>query len=122
MLTEIPFRSFFVEWFSFLELKDRETLEAQEKMAPIYAAAVGVSPQLVDDDRLRELRSSLEAVEMQIPLHRRAYKTPEEVEKPLDIERLVSLLEAWQSWVFEEQVRSTFDFSFSFFVFICNSQ
>ena len=72
-------------------------------MAPIYAAAVGISPQIVDDDRLRELRTSLEAVHLQLPLHRRAYKSPEEVEMPLDIERLVSILEAFQSWVFEEQ-------------------
>jgi hypothetical protein len=72
-------------------------------MAPIYAAAVGISPQIIDDDRLRQLRISLLEIELQVPLHR-TYSSRDGVTVPLDIERLISLLEPWQSWVFEEQV------------------
>jgi hypothetical protein len=72
-------------------------------MAPIYAAAVGISPQIIDDDRLRQLRKTLIEIELEVPLHR-AYASPDEVELPIDIDRLVCLLEPWQSWVFEEQV------------------
>lgn len=72
-------------------------------MAPIYTAATGVIPQIVDDERLLELKSQLEKLELLVPLERR-YATPEEVELPLDIDRLISLLEPWQRWTFEEQV------------------
>ena len=72
-------------------------------MAPIYTAAIGVTPQIIDDERLSQLRNHLEELELRKPL-RRNYKSPEEVEEPLDVDRLVSILEPWQSWVFEEQV------------------
>jgi hypothetical protein len=74
-------------------------------MAPIFSAAVGVAPQIIDDERLFQLRTSLEELELKVPLIR-TYKTPKEVGEPVDIDRLVSLLEPWQSWAFEEQVRS----------------
>ena len=65
-------------------------------MAPIYAAAVGISPQIIDDDRLRQLRKTLIEIELQVPLHR-TYASPDEVELPIVIDLLVSLLEPWQS-------------------------
>ena len=72
-------------------------------MAPIFTAATGVVPQIVDDERLLKLQSQLEGLELLVPLRRR-YSTPEEVELPIDIGRLISLLEPWQRWTFEEQV------------------
>mmetsp|Transcript_3628 Transcript_3628/g.8298 ORF Transcript_3628/g.8298 Transcript_3628/m.8298 type:complete len:4344 (+) Transcript_3628:221-13252(+) len=72
-------------------------------MAPIFTAATGVIPQIVDDERLLQLQSELEGLDLLVPLRRR-YSTPEEVELPLDIDRLISLLEPWQRWTFEEQI------------------
>ena len=74
-----------------------------ENMAPIFAAAVGINPQIIDDERLRQLMKSLSTVKLQVPLHR-TYTSPEEVETPLDIDHLVTLLEPWKTWLFEEQV------------------
>ena len=79
-------------------------------MAPIFTAATGVIPQIVDDERLLRLQTQLEEVELLVPLRRR-YTSPEEVELPLDIDRLISLLEPWHHWKFEEQV-STISLSF----------
>lgn len=73
-------------------------------MAPIYAAAAGVIPQIIDDERLRNLQSQLEEMELGVPL-RRTYTTPEEVAEPPGIDHLLSLLKPWQGWGFEEQVR-----------------
>ena len=77
-------------------------------MAPIFSA-IGITPQIIDDDRLRTLRSSIEATELKGPLNY-IYCASEELVMPLDIERLVRLLEPWQSWTFEEQVNPTFCF------------
>jgi hypothetical protein len=82
-------------------------------MAPIYAAAVGVTPQIIDDDRLAQLRDSLQTIEfLQVPTAgtgdtggMKSNISPAQVQPPLDIARLVALLEPWQTWVFEEQVR-----------------
>eukprot|EP00980_Cylindrotheca_fusiformis_P007263 scaffold1525_cov142-Cylindrotheca_fusiformis.AAC.63 len=71
-------------------------------MAPIYAAAAGVIPQIIDDERLRQLQSQLEEVDLQVP-PRRTYTGPEEVEEPQGIESVLALLEPWQKWGFEEQ-------------------
>ena len=71
-------------------------------MAPIFAA-IGITPQIIDDERLRVLRSSLESVVLNWPLHK-ADPNSETINVPLDIERLIALLEPWQSWAFEEQV------------------
>jgi hypothetical protein len=72
-------------------------------MAPIYAAAVGINPQIVDDERLRQLRDSILSIDLKAPLHR-TFSAPKQVSEPLDIERLVLAVEPWQTWVFEEQV------------------
>ena len=71
-------------------------------MAPIFAV-VGITPQIIDDERLRTMRSSLEAVELKLPLNY-MHSTSDEVIMPLDIERFVTLIKPWQSWEFEEQV------------------
>lgn len=72
-------------------------------MAPILSASIGVTEEIVDDERLRRLRSALEEIRFKAPLDSRD-KNPEKVAVPLDIERLVELLEPWRSWTFEEQV------------------
>lgn len=72
-------------------------------MAPILAAPVGIAPQQIDDERLRSLKSALLELEFRGPLDP-TFSTPEQIVMPLDIERLVALLEPWQSWAFEEQV------------------
>lgn len=74
-------------------------------MAPIFAA-IGIAPQIIDDDRLRSLRSSLESVVFNGPIHNKD-SISDTLNMPLDIERLVELLEPWQSWTFEEQVSFT---------------
>lgn len=74
-------------------------------MAPILAASIGVTPQLVDDERLRSLKDSLLELEFKGPVDP-SLSSPEEVSMPLDIERLVTLLAPWQSWPSEEQVSS----------------
>jgi len=72
-------------------------------MAPIFTAAVGITPQIIDDERLCKLRNDLFNVEMKIPL-RRSYSSSEEILEPLDINRLISIVKPWKTWVFEEQV------------------
>ena len=71
-------------------------------MAPIFAT-VGITPQIIDDGRLGTMRNLLETVLFKIPLNY-ADCASEEIAMPLDIERIVTLLEPWQSWTFEEQV------------------
>ena len=71
-------------------------------MAPIFAA-IGIIPQIIDDKRLGLLRINLES----ICLNERSGtddRKPDSLNPPLDIERLVGLLQPWQSWTFEEQV------------------
>ena len=72
-------------------------------MAPIFAT-IGITPQIVDDERLIALRSSIGSVSLDGTFNESSQtsKTPR---MPIDIERLVGLLEPWQSWAFEEQVR-----------------
>lgn len=72
-------------------------------MAPILSAEVGITPQIIDDDRLVELRQALTGIEARVELGK-TYSKPDDVEEPLDIDYLVSLIEPWQSWTFEEQV------------------
>lgn len=72
-------------------------------MAPILAAEIGITPQLIDDSRLLDLRSALASIEDRVELGK-SYKSSDEVEVPLDIDHLLSLIEPWQSWTFEEQV------------------
>lgn len=72
-------------------------------MAPILSASVGITRLIVDDERLRTLRSSLEDMKIKGPLDL-SFESSEEVTVPLDIEQLVSVVEPWTSWPFEEQV------------------
>ena len=85
----------------FVPLLDLYT--AKIKMAPIFAT-IGITPQIVDDERLIALRSSIGSVSLDGTFNESSQtsKTPR---MPIDIERLVGLLEPWQSWAFEEQVR-----------------
>eukprot|EP00535_Pseudo-nitzschia_heimii_P007678 CAMPEP_0197189792 /NCGR_PEP_ID=MMETSP1423-20130617/20397_1 /TAXON_ID=476441 /ORGANISM="Pseudo-nitzschia heimii, Strain UNC1101" /LENGTH=137 /DNA_ID=CAMNT_0042642007 /DNA_START=151 /DNA_END=561 /DNA_ORIENTATION=- len=71
-------------------------------MAPIFAS-IGITPQIIDDERLRRLRRNLES----ISFNKISDNTESEIESlkiPLDVERLVGLIEPWQLWTFEEQV------------------
>jgi len=72
-------------------------------MAPIYAAAVGITPQIIDDPELETLRSNLEALEFEVAPHK-DFSCPDDVDVPMDIEALISLIEPHQKWKFEEQV------------------
>ena len=73
-------------------------------MAPIFAV-IGITPQIIDDERLTELRSSLGSITLN-GHSKKASLILTKHHMPLDIERLVGLLEPWQSWTFEEQVIS----------------
>ncbi|KAG7352855.1 HECT-domain ubiquitin-transferase [Nitzschia inconspicua] len=73
------------------------------RMAPILSASVGITRQIVDDVKLRTLRNSLEELKSNGPLNDN-FASIEEYTIPLDIEKLVSLLEPWRSWPFDEQV------------------
>ena len=77
-------------------------------MAPIFAS-IGITPQIIDDERLRAMRSCLESMQFNGPLNN-THQTSEKLRMPLDIERLVGILEPWQSWTFEEQVSSFYLF------------
>lgn len=70
-------------------------------MAPIFPS-IGVTPQIIDDERLRALKTGLESIIFNASSY--AHLTSEPINVPLDIERLAELLEPCQSWVFEEQV------------------
>jgi hypothetical protein len=72
-------------------------------MAPILSAFIGITEQIIDDERLKSLRGSVEELKFKTPLDS-SYVSPDDVIIPLDIERLVELLEPWRSWTFEEQV------------------
>ena len=72
-------------------------------MAPIFTADVGITPQVIDDSRLVDLRKALATIELRVPLGK-SYTTPDEVELPLDIDQLITLIEPYQQWIFEEQV------------------
>jgi len=74
-------------------------------MAPIFSAEVGITPQIIDDERLVNLRKSLAEIDVRVELGK-TYPSPDEVEVPLDIDHFISLIEPWQSWTFEEQVGS----------------
>lgn len=73
-------------------------------MAPILSTNIGIFRQIIDDERLRQLREKIEGLKLKAPLVS-AYKSAEEIVAPLDIEQLVSLVEPFGSWPFEEQVR-----------------
>ena len=74
----------------------------QQKMAPIFAS-IGITPQIIDDERLRTLRKNLQSTSFKNILD----NTNQIITTPmieLNIERLIRLIEPWQSWTFEEQV------------------
>mmetsp|Transcript_747 Transcript_747/g.1813 ORF Transcript_747/g.1813 Transcript_747/m.1813 type:complete len:4405 (+) Transcript_747:307-13521(+) len=71
-------------------------------MAPIFPS-IGITPQIIDDERLKSLKSDLESIIFSRPTTN-VTRILGEINVPLDIERLVGLLEPWQSWTFEEQV------------------
>jgi len=74
-------------------------------MAPILATAVGVSPQIIDDPRLRRLLAKLNAFEIKGLYQQVSYASSDHVKVPLDnMDELVTLLEPHQTWIFEEQV------------------
>lgn len=73
-------------------------LPLKRKMAPIFPS-IGITPQIIDDKRLKSLRSNLESLTLNKQL-----RNVDPVSDPLDIERLVALLEPWPTWTFEEQV------------------
>jgi hypothetical protein len=77
-------------------------------MAPIHSTSVTVTRQVVDDEKLRMLRKSLEELKINVPLSRPDIESSEQAllmtRPPLDIEQLVALLKPWISWSFEEQV------------------
>ena len=72
-------------------------------MAPIYSSEIGIIPQIIDDERLVRLRNDLSELKLETPLGT-TYISPDEAQAPLDIEKLLVLVDPWQSWVFEEQV------------------
>jgi hypothetical protein len=75
-------------------------------MAPILSTAIGVTPQIIDDPRLRQLLNRLDEFEPnKVSASSTKPQSAEEVIAPLDITKLVSLLEPYQTWIFEEQVR-----------------
>lgn len=84
-------------------------------MAPVFAA-IGITPQIIDDERLKTIRSSLEAIFLKGPLDYANCASIEEITMPLDIERIVTLLEPCQSWTFEEQVIITLLFSLYIYI------
>ena len=71
-------------------------------MAPIFPS-IGITPQIIDDKRLKSLRSNLESLPLNKQL-RNVDPVSDPLNAPLDIERLVALLEPWPTWTFEEQV------------------
>jgi hypothetical protein len=74
-------------------------------MAPILSTAVGVTPQIIDDPRLRQLIETLNEFQPQMPLGRKQPVTPDDVTAPFDIAKLIAVIEPYQAWKFEEQVR-----------------
>jgi hypothetical protein len=76
-------------------------------MAPILSSSIGITQQVIDDEKLRNLRSSLEELKIKGPLNPE-FDASDKMQVPLDIEHLVVLLEPWQSWTFEEQVSMMF--------------
>ncbi|CAB9503919.1 Probable E3 ubiquitin-protein ligase hulA [Seminavis robusta] len=71
-------------------------------MAPILSTAVGVTPQIIDDPRLRKLIETLNG--FQPHPQRNPPQTSDDVVAPLDVAELVAVVEPYQSWHFEEQV------------------
>lgn len=74
-------------------------------MAPILSTAVGVAPQMIDDPSLLRLLRKLNEFEPKELFGQKKNESEEEVIAPLDIAKLVSVIDRYQSWVFEEQVR-----------------
>lgn len=73
-------------------------------MAPILSTAVGVTPQIIDDPRLRKLIEVLNEFEPKQLCDRVKTNKANEVIAPLDIAALVAVIEPHQTWSFEEQV------------------
>lgn len=76
-------------------------------MAPISStAAIGVNPQIIDDPNLKLLLQNLNKF---VPPQQQQQQQSEEGEKLLvDTNALVSTVEPYQSWTFEEQVLFNF--------------
>ena len=74
-------------------------------MAPILSTAVGVTPQIIDDPKLCLLIQSLNEFQPDRPLRPIQPDTPEEVLAPFNIADLIAVIEPYQTWKFEEQVR-----------------
>lgn len=80
-------------------------------MSPIVTRPIGITPQIIDDDRLIRLRISLEEIELTLT-DRSSTSMSVGDEVPdlplLEVEKFLSLLEPWQDWPFEELVRFSF--------------
>jgi hypothetical protein len=81
-------------------------------MAPITSTVLGIIPQIIDDERLIELKRSIAALPFNSASNEEKQpKAPEEVVQSLDIEALVALLSNHPKWNFEEQVCQSFNVS-----------
>lgn len=77
-------------------------------MAPILSTAVGITPQIIDDPRLQQLLKDLNEFQPKnVVYQNNKPQSAGDVVAPLDITKLVSTLEPYQKWIFEEQVSST---------------
>lgn len=73
-------------------------------MAPVKATSVGVAPQIIDDIKLVHLLERLNSFEIHItPSSEMAADQPQSL-PPLNIDALISELNPYPSWRFEEQV------------------
>ena len=83
-------------------------------MAPIFATATGVTPQVLEDASLKQLLQELKSLSLQTTLtpttaagtRNRAPELLEKERPPVDIQNLCRILQPWQDGLrFEEQVR-----------------
>lgn len=75
-------------------------------MAPILSTAIGVTPQIVDDPKLAYLIETLNG--FQTLAERKPADDLDNVDTPVDVDKLVKILEPYETWPFEEQVSQVY--------------
>jgi hypothetical protein len=68
-------------------------------MAPVKTTPLGVTPQIMDDPKLSDLQKAFDEVKLLDD-----DLSHGEDETPVDVDHLVSIIEKYPKWVFEEQV------------------
>lgn len=66
-------------------------------MAPVKATAVGITPQIIDDNELSKLQETLNSFSIK--------NLDANLDQSFEVDQLLKMLKNFSEWKFEEQVR-----------------